>query len=113
MIMITSGKQIFARLIGNFGISFFSPLISGNVAETMFDIGISFQDTVTIAGLSSVFVTGLAMSKELRDWGHRKKITHKHDNESTHDHDSEMGDYDDDLNYINTSDNNFKDERLI
>ena len=112
MIMITSGKQIFARLIGNFGISFFSPLISGNVAETMFDIGISFQDTVIIAGLSSVFVTGLAMSKELRDWGQRKKITHEHGNESTHEHDSDVSDYDDDLNYI--SDNNdFKDERLI
>ena len=63
------GKRIIARLAGNFGISFFSPLVSGNIAETMFDIGISFQDTLIIAGLSSIFVTGLAMSKELRDWG--------------------------------------------
>ena len=68
-----STRKILARIIGNFGISFFSPLISGNVAETIFEIGISFQDTLIIAGLSSVFVTGYAMSKELRDWGREKK----------------------------------------
>ncbi len=67
-------KKIVARLIGNFGISFFSPLISGNLAEQIFEMGISFEDTVIIAGLSSIFVTGYTMSKELRDWGRTKKI---------------------------------------
>lgn len=66
---MVSGKRVIARLVGNFGISFFSPLVSGNIAVAMFDIGISFQETLIIAGLSSIFVTGLTMSKELRDWG--------------------------------------------
>ena len=69
---MVSGKRVVARLLGNFGISFFSPLVSGNIAETMFEIGISFQDTLIIAGLSARCVTGLAMSKELRDWGRSK-----------------------------------------
>lgn len=69
---MVSGKRVVARLLGNFGISFFSPLVSGNIAVTMFDIGISFNDTLIIAGLSAIFVTGLAMSKELRDWGRSK-----------------------------------------
>ena len=64
-----------ARVIGNFGISFFSPLISGNLAEQIFEMGISFEDTLIIAGLSSIFVTGYTMSKELRDWGRERKIT--------------------------------------
>lgn len=71
---MVDGKRIIARLVGNFGISFFSPLVSGNIAETLFDIGISFQDTFIIAGLSSIFVTGLSMSKELRDWGQSNNI---------------------------------------
>jgi hypothetical protein len=66
-------RKIIARVVGNFGISFFSPLISGNVAETIFEMGISFEDTLIIAGLSSIFVTGYTMSKELRDWGRKKK----------------------------------------
>ena len=66
-------RRIIARIVGNFGISFFSPLVSGNIAEQMFKMGISFQDTLLIAGLSSVFVTGYTMSKELREWGRRTK----------------------------------------
>jgi hypothetical protein len=66
---MVSGKRVIARIAGNFGISFFSPLISGNLAEQVFEIGIDFQATLLIAGLSSLIVTGLAMSKELRDWG--------------------------------------------
>lgn len=69
---MVSGKRVVARLVGNFGISFFSPLVSGNIADQIFEIGISFEDTLLIAGLSSIFVTGLAMSKELRDWGRSK-----------------------------------------
>jgi hypothetical protein len=69
---MVSGKRVVARLLGNFGISFFSPLVSGNIADQIFEIGISFEDTLVIAGLSAIFVTGLAMSKELRDWGRSK-----------------------------------------
>ena len=67
-------RRVLARVIGNFGISFFSPLISGNLAEQIFGMGISFEDTLIIAGLSSIFVTGYTMSRELRDWGRQKKI---------------------------------------
>ena len=38
-------------------------------------MGISFEDTLIIAGLSSIFVTGYTMSKELRDWGRERKVT--------------------------------------
>ena len=48
-----TAKRIVARIAGNFGISFFSPLISGNLAEQIFEIGINFQDTLLIAGFSS------------------------------------------------------------
>ncbi|MDC3257215.1 hypothetical protein OAU44_00405 [bacterium] len=68
-------RRILARVAGNFGISFFSPLISGNLAEQIFEMGISFEDTLIIAGLSSIFVTGYTMSKELRDWGRERKVT--------------------------------------
>ena len=76
-----TSKRIVARIAGNFGISFFSPLISGNLAEQIFEIGINFQDTLLIAGFSSLIVTGLAMSKELRDWGRTKKSTDFNDDE--------------------------------
>lgn len=66
-------KKILARIIGNFGISFFSPLVSGNLSEQIFQMGISFEDTLIISGLSSIFVTGYTMSKELRDWGKQRK----------------------------------------
>jgi hypothetical protein len=66
-------KKILARIVGNFGISFFSPLVSGNLSEQIFEIGISFNDTLIISGLSSLFVTGYTMSKELRDWGKQRR----------------------------------------
>lgn len=74
---MVSGKRVIARIVGNFGISFFSPLISGNLAEQVFEIGIDFQATLLIAGLSSFIVTGLALSKELRDWGRSKENSEK------------------------------------
>jgi len=86
---MVSGKRVVARLLGNFGISFFSPLVSGNIAVTMFDIAISFNDTLIIAGLSAIFVTGLAMSKELRDWGRSKPDVDQRIYENEHDLDSD------------------------
>ena len=83
-------KRIIARVVGNFGVSFFSPLISGNIAEQIFEMGISFEDTLIIAGLSSIFVTGYTMSKELRDWGREKRsFKTSSDNEEFR-----MGDFD-------------------
>ena len=58
-----------ARIFGNFGVSFFSPLVSGNIAVTIFDLGLTFEQTIIIASLSSVFVTGLTISRELEKYG--------------------------------------------
>ena len=58
-----------ARIFGNFGVSFFSPLVSGNIAETVFDIGLTLEQTIIIALISSVFVTGLTISREMEKYG--------------------------------------------
>lgn len=55
--------------MGNFGVSFFSPLVSGNIAETVFNMGLTFEQTLIIALISSVFVTGLTVSRELEKYG--------------------------------------------
>jgi hypothetical protein len=62
-------KKIAARIFGNFGVSFFSPLVSGNIAETVFEIGLTFEQTLIIALISSIFVTGLTISRELEKYG--------------------------------------------
>tara|TARA_R110001583_G_scaffold41948_1_gene133415 strand:+ start:4221 stop:4424 length:204 start_codon:yes stop_codon:yes gene_type:complete len=62
-------KKVFARIMGNFGVSFFSPLVSGNIAETVFNMGLTFEQTLIIALISSVFVTGLTVSRELEKYG--------------------------------------------
>ena len=41
-------------MIGNWGLSFFGPLASGNVAETYYDIGITFEQTLVIATICSI-----------------------------------------------------------
>jgi len=61
-----------ARIGGNFGVSFFSPLVSGNVADTLFDIGMTFEQTLIIALISSLFVTGLTISRELEKFGKKE-----------------------------------------
>jgi len=58
-----------ARISGNFGVSFFSPLVGGNVAESIYDVGVSFEMSIVIALISAAFVTGLAISKEAAEWG--------------------------------------------
>ena len=61
-------QKIIAKLLGNFGIAFFSPLVGGNVAETLFDLSLTFNQTLIIAFFSAIFVTGLAVSKEAVEW---------------------------------------------
>ena len=65
-------KKLLLRVIGNWGVSFFGPLVSGNVAETIYDIGLTFEQTIVIAGLSSIFVTGLVLSREVEKLGNKK-----------------------------------------
>jgi len=61
------------RIAGNFGISFFSPLVGGNVAESIYDIGLTFEMSIVIAFISALFVTGLSISKEASEWGKNGK----------------------------------------
>jgi len=63
-------KKRIARIIGNWGMSFFGPLVSGNVAETIFNInGLTFEITIFIALLGSLFQTGFAISQEVQAYG--------------------------------------------
>ena len=62
-------KKLLLRVIGNWGVSFFGPLVSGNVAETIYDIGLTFEQTIVIAGISSLFVTGLVLAREAERLG--------------------------------------------
>ena len=62
-------KRGLARVAGNFGISFFSPLVGGNVAESIYNVGLTFEMSLTISAISALFVTGLSISKEAAEWG--------------------------------------------
>ena len=64
-----------ARIGGNFGISFFSPLVGGNAAESIYDIGLSLvtaksaEAMVVIEFISATLITGLSISREAHEWG--------------------------------------------
>ncbi len=66
-------KKGLAKIAGNFGISFFSPLVGGNAAELLFDVGLTFQMALWIALFSALFITGLSISKEAAEWGKNGK----------------------------------------
>ncbi len=65
-------KRILLRLLGNWGVSFFGPLVSTNISETIYNIGLTFEQTLVIAGVSSIFVTGLVLSREAERYGKGK-----------------------------------------
>ena len=62
-------KKPIARILGNWGVSFFGPLVGGNIAETYYNIGLTFEQTVVIALLASLFATGLVISREVKAYG--------------------------------------------
>lgn len=62
-------KRALARIFGNFGIAFFSPLVGGNVADTIFNVDMTFTQMLVIAVISAIFTTGLAVSKEVAEYG--------------------------------------------
>ena len=55
--------------MGNFGSGFFAPLVSANAAETLFDIGITFEQTLIVALFASIFNVGLVLSREAQKYG--------------------------------------------
>lgn len=66
-------KKGIARVLGNFGTSFFAPLTSGNIAENIYDIGLDIYQILFIAFLSSLFLTGFVGFKEMKAWGERQQ----------------------------------------
>jgi len=70
--MAFSAKKSAARVLGNFGVSFFGPLLGGGVAESIYDVGLGFEQTLVIALVASIFTTGLAISKEAQHYGYTK-----------------------------------------
>ena len=65
-------RRFFFRVIGNLGISFFTPLIGGSVAESLFDIGIDFYEALIIAAIAALFNTGLILAREAKYLGEQK-----------------------------------------
>ena len=57
---ITTLQRGGLRVIGNFGMSFFSPLISTNILLTT-----DFLDSIIVSIISASIVTGLAISREV------------------------------------------------
>jgi hypothetical protein len=68
-------KRAFQRILGNFGVSFFGPLVSGNVAETLFHLGLEFHETLIIASVAALFQTGYTASLEVKEIGYRKSVS--------------------------------------
>ncbi len=66
-------KKLIIRLIGNWGASFFGPLVSSSVANSIYDMGLTFENTLVIAGVSSIFVTGLVLSREAERYGRSRQ----------------------------------------
>lgn len=64
-----NSKRALARIFGNFGIAFFSPLVGGNIADTIFNVNMTFYQMMIIAVISATFTTGLAVSKEIAEYG--------------------------------------------
>ncbi len=65
-------KQFLLRIVGNWGGSFFGPLVGGNVANSLFDVDLSFENTLIIALVASIFQTGLVLSREAKYYGEKQ-----------------------------------------
>ena len=66
-------RKLIARIGGNFGVSFFGPLVGGNVANSIFPKCITFDQTLIISIIAACFVTGFALSKEAASFGETKE----------------------------------------
>lgn len=68
-----SVKRRIARIAGNFGLAFFGPLIASGIAQQVFHNTLEFSLTVAISAISATFTTGLAVSRELLEYGGRNE----------------------------------------
>ena len=71
--MVFNKTRAVARILGNFGVGFFGPLLASNVAISVFHSGLHFNETLIVAALASSFQTGLALSKEIQSYGETRK----------------------------------------
>ena len=58
--------KIIARILGNFMVGFFAPLVGISI------VGIAFQEAVTAALIGSLITTGLSIGYEMRRYGEKK-----------------------------------------
>ncbi len=65
-------KQFALRIIGNWGGAFFGPLVGGNIADSLFNIDITFTESLLIALVASIFQTGLVLSREAKYYGEKQ-----------------------------------------
>lgn len=68
----TKRVKALARIFGNFGVAFFSPLIGGNVADTVFNVDFTLNQILVVSLLAAVFTSGLAVSREAVEYGKSK-----------------------------------------
>lgn len=52
------------KVIGNFGVSFFSPLVGITIADDIFTHAIGFLETLVVSAISSSLTLGMFLSKE-------------------------------------------------
>ncbi len=65
-------NKFLIRVLGNLGISFFGPLTGATVANSIYNINITFEQQLVIAAISAIFVTGLVLSREAERYGRRR-----------------------------------------
>jgi len=68
-------KRRAARITGNFGVSFFGPLVGSGIAQSYFHSQIIFEQAIIVAIISASLTTGLSISYELRKYGEKSSTT--------------------------------------
>lgn len=65
-------KKRILRGLGNWGVSFFTPLASGGIGNMVLDTPITFLNLLLISAINATFYTGLVISEEVRNYAKRK-----------------------------------------
>lgn len=65
-------EKRFGRVMGNFGISFLTPLIGINISNSFVGDHSEFTLTILQALFSASIYTGMSVSVEVKDWSNAK-----------------------------------------
>ena len=57
------------KILGNFGVSFFTPITGTGISNMITQDPIGLVQALYISGITSVFVTGISIMKELKEYG--------------------------------------------